>query len=283
MPRQPTKVGTLYIVGAPAGDPEDITPRALRILGEVVLVVADDVDHAQRLLAAHGLSTPLLASTNADLPPSALDDGDVAVLLEGWSPAPTGPGFQLVRAAIERGFAVVPVPGPCLPLTALVVSGLPADSFVFLGELPRESASRRDLMASVAIARRTLVALGSPHALPELLADLCGVLGDRPLVVVTASERATGVAWRGTLGDAPEDALAESGSELCVLVIGGAREPVERWDEERLQAEVQRRLEQGLSAREIGRALPAESGWPRRAIYRLAVQGAAVPPGVEPG
>jgi 16S rRNA (cytidine1402-2'-O)-methyltransferase len=283
MPCQPSKVGTLYIVGAPGGDPQDITPRALRILGEVVLVVADDVDRAQCLLAGYGLDTPLLASTNADLPLSALDGGDVAVLFEDWSPGPTGPSFQLVRAAIERGFAVVPVPGPCLPLTALVVSGLPADSFVFLGELPSQSAARRDLMASVAGERRTLVALESPDALPELLADLYGVLGDRPLVVVTASGEATGVAWRGTLGDAPGEALVEPGLELCVLVIGGAREPVERWDEERLRAEVRRCLDQGLSAREIGRALAAESGWSRRAIYRLAVRGAPFPAGEEPG
>jgi 16S rRNA (cytidine1402-2'-O)-methyltransferase len=283
VPRQSTKVATLYIVGAPAGDPEDITPRALRILGEVVLVVAEDVDHAQRLLAAHGLDTPRLASTHADRPPSALHGGDVALLLKGWSPAPTGPSFQLVRAAIEGGFAVVPVPGPCLPLTALVVSGLPADSFVFLGELPRESVSRRDLMASVATERRTLVVLGPPHALPALLADLSGVLGQRPLVLVTASEEATGVAWRGTLGDVPKEALVELGSEPLALVIGGAQEPVGRWDEERLRAEVQRCLEQGLRAREIGRALAAESGWPRRAIYRLAARGAPFPPGEAPG
>jgi 16S rRNA (cytidine1402-2'-O)-methyltransferase len=275
-------VGTLYIVGVPAGDPKDITPRALRILGEVVLVVTEAVDHAQRLLAAHGLDTPLLASTNADLPPSALQGGDVAVLLGGWSPGPTGPSFQLVRAAIEQGFAVVPIPGPCLPLTALVVSGLPADSFAFLGELPRESISRRDLMTSVAAERRTLVALGSPHALSELLADLREVLGDRPLALVTASGEATGVAWRGTLDDVPEEALVEPGSEPFALVIGGAREPVGRWDEERLRAEVRQCLEQGLSAREIGRALAAESGWPRRAIYRLAARGAPFPPGGEP-
>jgi 16S rRNA (cytidine1402-2'-O)-methyltransferase len=276
-------MGTLYIVGAPVGAPEDITPRARRLLGEVVLVVADDVDHAQRLLAGHGLDTPLLPSTNADLPLKALDGGDVAVLFEGWSPGPTGPSFQLVRTAIEQGFAVVPIPGPCLPLTALVVSGLPADSFVFLGQLPPQSASRRDLIAGVAGERRTLVALESPHALPELLADLSGAFGDRPLVVVTASGGATGVAWRGTLGDAPEEALVEPSLEPCVLVIGGAREPAERWDEERLRAEVQRCLEQGLSAREIGRALASESGWPRRAIYRLAVRGAPFPPGEEPG
>jgi 16S rRNA (cytidine1402-2'-O)-methyltransferase len=276
-------VGTLYIVGAPAGDPEDITPRALRILGEVVLVVADDVDHAQRLLASHGLDTPLRASTNADLSLRALEGGDVAVLLEGRLPSPTGPSFQLVRAAIERGCAVVPVPGPCLPLTALVVSGLPADSFVFLGELPPESASRRDLMAGVAAERRTLVALASPHLLPKLLTDLRGMFAERPLAVVTVSGGATGVAWRGTVGDASEEALVEPDSEPCVLVIGGARERAERWDEERLRAEVQRCLEQGMSAREIGPALAAESGWPRRAIYRLAARGAPFPRGEELG
>jgi 16S rRNA (cytidine1402-2'-O)-methyltransferase len=276
-------MGTLYIVGAPAGDPQDITRRALRLLGEVALVIADDVDHAQRLLADHGLDTPLLASTDADLPLRALDGGDVAVLIEGWSPGLTGPSFQLVRAAIEQGFAVVPVPGPCLSLAALVVSGMPADSFVFLGELPPQPASRRELMASLAAEHRTLVALGSPHALPELLADLRGVFGDRPLVVVTASGGATGVAWRGTLGDAPGEALGEPGPEPYVLIIGGARERAERWDEERLRAEVQRCLEQGLSAREIGPALAAESGWPRRAVYRLAARGAPFARGEEPG
>jgi 16S rRNA (cytidine1402-2'-O)-methyltransferase len=275
-------MGTLYIVGAPAGDPEDITPRALRLLAEVVLVVADDVDRAQSLLTDHGLDTPLLASTNVDLPLSALDGGDVAILSGGWSPGPTGPSFQLVRAAIGLGFAVMPVPGPCLPLTALVVSGLPADSFVFLGELPPQSASRRELMVSVVGERRTLVALEPQRASSELLADLHGVFGDRPLVVVTASEGVTGVVWRGTLGDALEEALVETGSEPCVLIIGGAREPAERWDEERLRAEVRRCVEQGLSAREIGRALVAESGWPRRAIYRLAVRGAPFPPDEEP-
>jgi 16S rRNA (cytidine1402-2'-O)-methyltransferase len=282
VPCQPTKVGTLYIVGAPAGDPEDFTARALRILGEVVLVITDDVDHAQRLLANCGLDTPLLASTNADLSPSVLNGGDVAILLEGWSPAPTGPSLQLVRAAIEQGLIVVPIPGPSLPLTALVISGLPADSFVYLGELPREPGARRDLMVSVAAERRTLVALASPRALPELMADLCEVFGDRPLALITASEGATGVAWRGTLGAVPEEALVELGSEACVLVIGGARGTAERWDEERLRAEVRRRVEQGLSAREIGRALAAESGWPRRAIYRLAARGAPFPPGGEP-
>jgi 16S rRNA (cytidine1402-2'-O)-methyltransferase len=276
-------VGTLYVVSAPAGDPQDITHRALRILREVVLVVADDVDLAQRLMAHHGLDTSLLTSTSSDLPLSALDGGDVAVLSGGWLPVPAAASFQLVLMAIERGFTVVVVPGPSLPLTALVVSGLPADSFVFLGELPLQPASRRDLLASVASDRRTLVALAPSPARPGLWADLYGVLGDRPLVVVTASDGATRVAWRGALGDAAEQALVEPGLGPYVLVIGGAREPVERWDEERLRAEVQQRLERGLNAREIGRTLAAESGWPRRAIYRLAVRDAPFPTGEEPG
>jgi 16S rRNA (cytidine1402-2'-O)-methyltransferase len=276
-------VGILYIVGAPAGDLHDITHRALRILGEVGLVVADDVDHAQRLMAHHGLDTPLLASTRSDLPLSALDDGDVAVLSEGRSPVLTAASNWLVLAAIERGFAVVPIPGPSLPLTALVVSGLPADSFVYLGELPSEPASRRDLLTSVAGERRTLVALASSDARPGLWADLLGVLGDRPLVLVMASEGATRVAWRGALGEAAEEAPGQPGSGPYALVIGGARELAERWDEERLRAEVRQRLGQGLSAREIGRELAGESGWPRRAIYRLAVRGAPFPAGEEPG
>ena len=142
------------MVGAPVGDVEDITHRALRILRDVVLVVADDVDHARRLLADHDIATPLTATDSLDAPLSALETDDIALFSTGWSPGPSGPGQLLIHAAIERDFPVVPIPGPTLPVTALVISGLPADSFVYLGELPQGPAARRGLLASVASERR---------------------------------------------------------------------------------------------------------------------------------
>jgi 16S rRNA (cytidine1402-2'-O)-methyltransferase len=284
-------VATLYVVGAPAGNPEDLTRRALRILREVTLVVADDVGHAQRLLAHHAITTRLLPVE--EMPPlEALAAGDVALLSSGWRPGCEGPAFDWVRAAIEQGLPVVPIPGPVESITALVLSGLPSDSFVYLGELPRPYSAHSTMLAAVAGERRTLVVLAAGPHLAALLADLHAELGERPLVVVASnastSPGQTEVAWRGALGDAP-GAFSEGAAgalpapDRCVLVIGGAREQVIRWDEDRLRAEIQELVAQGLGAKEISRRLGPgvgpDTGWSRREIYRLAVEVTGSGPG----
>jgi 16S rRNA (cytidine1402-2'-O)-methyltransferase len=267
-------VGTLYVVGAPAGHPDDITLRALRILREVVLVVAEDAGHAQRLLARHEIATPLAAASSVHALLDALRAGDVAILSVGWSSGPQGSGDQLIHSTIDHGFPIVPVPGPALPITALVISGLPADRLAYLGELPRAPSARHDLLASAASERRTLVVRESPHLLAGTLVDLCAALGDRSLVVVTASEQGIEVIWRGTLGTASEHLVDPPTHRPLVLVIGGARERPIPWDEDRLQAEIGALLDQGLGVKEISQQLTGESGWPRREIYRRAVEAA---------
>lgn len=262
-------MGTLYVVGAPPGDPDDITLRARRILAEVTLVGADDADQARRLLAHYDVATPV--AKVGDLW-EALDAGDAALLSQGWLPGPSDSSYQLICAAIERGFPVVPVPGPTLPVTALVISGLPADSFVYLGELPRDPSARRDLLALVAGERRSLVAIEWPDRLPGTLVDLVEALGDRSLAVVAASDTGIDVIWRGALGEAPAHLPSPPGQALCTLVVGVAREKADRWDCERLRAEIRACLERELGTKEISRQLAAESGWPRREVYRLAVE-----------
>lgn len=261
-------VGTLYVVGAPAGDPGDLDRRAQRILDQAILVVAEEVGPTQRLLAHYDIATPVV-SLLGDAPLQALATGDVALLVAGWKPAPSGLGHRLVCAAIEQGLPVVPIPGPALPLTALVISGLPADSFVYLGQLPEHRADCHDLLSSVASEPRTLLVVGPADRLAADLANLT-MLGERPCAIVTASETGTEVVWRGTLGQA----LQQAGEPMpgpYALVIGGASEQVTRWGEEQLLVEIQTLRTQGLVAKEIGRQLANESGWPRREIYRLAV------------
>jgi 16S rRNA (cytidine1402-2'-O)-methyltransferase len=243
----------------------------------VALVLADDVALAQGLWAHCGITTPLEAlpdparSAIADRVPRKLEQGDVAILTRGWSPGPIGPDYKFIRTAIEHGFSIVPVPGPNLPVTALVVSGLPADGFVYLGQLPRQPEERRALLASVAGERRTLVALAAPQCVTETVTNLDAALGDRPLAVVAPGQASENV-WRGTIGEGAEYLPGVPAQAPYVLVIGGARELVPRWDEARLRDEVQVCLEQGLGAKEISRELAVESGWPRREIYNLVVQ-----------
>lgn len=265
-------VATLYVVGVPAGEPDDITLRALRVLGEVSCVVADDVAQAQRFLDHYKLNTRLAGLGDVDALAAMLESGDLALLAEGWLLGPSLPSLALIRLAMQGGHSVVPVPGPSFPITALVVSGLPADSFVYLGELPRQPQVRDTLLSSARHERRSLVLLETPEHLHDQLTGLFEFMENRKLVVAAASDQGAQVVWQGTIRDALEHLPPCPSVGPLVLVIGGAKGQGVRWDEQRLHGEVQARLEQGLGAKEVSRQLAGESGWPRREVYRLAVE-----------
>jgi 16S rRNA (cytidine1402-2'-O)-methyltransferase len=263
-------VSTLYVVGAPEGDPADSTLRAVRILGQAAHVVTNDVVRARSLLNQYHIDTPL---SGAGVAAEIMDEGDIALLISGNSPSGAGPAQRLVQAAHERGLSVVPVPGPSLPITALVVSGLPADGFVYLGRLPSQTIERRHLLASVTSERRTLIIQEELAHLTSTLSDLSAALGNRPLCIMTASDTQNMAVYRGILSEASADPLDLPGDGPLVLIIGGHRRARARWSEEQIRAELRVRLEAGQPAKEIARSLAAESGWPRREIYRMAVDG----------
>jgi len=265
-------MGTLYVVGGPASGPDDATIRARRILGSVALVAAGDMPGAHQLLAGREIPAPVAPAARHDLVLQALARSDVALLLSGRSPTPDPDGQSLIGAALAGGFAVVPVPGPILPLTALVLSGLPADGFVYLGDLPHEAAARRALVVSMADEARTLVLLVAPGELPELVALLLGAWGDRPIALWPASPGVAEGAWRGTLDQALAAGPSLAG-QAWVLVAGGApRERGRPWDEDRLRGEIRACLERGMGVGQASRELAAASGWTRRDVYRLSVE-----------
>ncbi|MCL7454468.1 MAG: SAM-dependent methyltransferase [Anaerolineae bacterium] len=262
----------LYIVGVPAGDPDDLTLRARRTLREVACIIAGNVDTARLLLAHHGIETPLAAAGEVDSLLETVASGDVALLCDGWAFRPAGPAVQLIREATEQGVRVVPIPGPVLPVTALVLSGLPADSFVYLGTLPAGSSALEQALEPVIHEPRTLLAQIESDASGHMLRRLLELLGDRPMAVV-ASRAGSGLSvWRGLLVEAVEqlDDLPQMGS--CILVIGGIQEAPEPWDADRLWIQVEAYLRQGLGVKEISHRLSEESGWPRRDVYALALR-----------
>jgi 16S rRNA (cytidine1402-2'-O)-methyltransferase len=265
-------VGTLYIACQSAGEPDDIPFRMQRILGEVSLVVAVDPDCACRWLDRNKIPGTVAGTSSLASITSTLNGGDAALLLEGWLSCPSASEIAVIQAAIEGGHRVVALPGPSLPIAALVASGLPADSFVYLGELPAQPVERRSLLAQVAGERRTLLAIQSSQGLPELLNDLCGALGDRPLALAAASDRGLDEIWRGTFQNALDLEHGLAQQDRCVLVIGGARGPTARWDEERLRAGIRASLNRGLGVKATSRQLADESGWPRRDVYEMAVE-----------
>jgi 16S rRNA C1402 (ribose-2'-O) methylase RsmI len=257
-------VGTLYVVGVPASDPEDLTLRARRLLKETGHVVAEDVEGIRALLGHHGILAQAvgLAGDGAAVV-ALLEDGDVALAVRGW---PGKAGCQLVSAAAEGGHGVVAVPGPALPITALILSSLPADAFYYLGELPLEAEARRRWASSVTGEGNTLVVLASPP-LRDVLSCLYQQWGDRPLVIVPATVGESGTVWRGSLDEAAGEGGGWSQAERYALVVGGAEQEPERWDEQRLAAEIEVRLARGRRAKEISRRLAEDSGWTRRQVY----------------
>ena len=188
-------MGTLYVVGTPIGNLEDISPRALGVLRAVSLVASENPQRTQRLLARYEIQVPMMRYTDAyerkkqgrlEAVLAALEAGDVALVTEAGMPGLADPGYELLAAALERGVTVVPVPGPTALAAALSVAGVPAERFLFLGFLPRRGAARRALLAPAAARPLALVAYEAPHRLVEALADLEAVVGER--VVVAASE-----------------------------------------------------------------------------------------------
>jgi 16S rRNA (cytidine1402-2'-O)-methyltransferase len=271
-------VGTLYLVGTPIGNLEDITLRALRVLNEVALIAAEDTRRARILARRYEIESPItsyfegnkLAKLETVL--RALDAGDVALISEAGMPGLSDPGYELVRAAIERGYPVVPVPGPSAPVTALVVSGLPSDSFLYLGFLPRRQPERRRLLAEVAQEQRTLVVFEVRHRLRRSLADVEAVLGDRPLAVCRELTKLHEEVWRGTVREARDHLNAVEPRGEFTLVIGGAppQEHV-RWDEDRVRAALDELLAQGLSRPAAARRIAGASGWSRAEVYALGL------------
>jgi 16S rRNA (cytidine1402-2'-O)-methyltransferase len=201
-----------------------------------------------------------------------LQAGDAALLISPLSSGrPDDDSWYLVQAALERGFPVVPVPGPAPAVTALLLSGLPADSFLYLGWLPGDARERRALLNSVSGEPRTCIVLALPERLPAIFSDLLDLFGDRPLVAL-AFDKHPEDAWRGHTGEAIGYLLPRLAQSPYILIVGGAREEVALWQDDRVMSEIQACLERGLGAKETSQQLAAKSGWPRREIYRLAVE-----------
>ena len=271
-------MSTLYLIGTPIGNLEDITIRALRILKEVALIAAEDTRRARILARRYEIETPITSYfegnklTKMETVLRALDAGDVALISEAGMPGLSDPGYELVCTAIERGYRVVPVPGPSAPVTALVASGLPSDSFLYLGFLPRRPRDRRRLLADVAQEQRTLIAFETRHRLRKSLADIEAVLGDRPLAVCRELTKLHEEIWRGTISGARDHFAEVEPRGEFTLVIGGASQEHVRWEKARVRDALEELLAEGLARPAAARRVAAASGWSRGEVYGLGLQ-----------
>ena len=269
---------TLFIVPTPIGNLEDITLRALRVLREVALIAAEDTRTTRILLQHYDIHTPLISYhehnklTRLETIYEALSTGDVALVSDAGTPGISDPGYELIGLAIERGLRVEPLPGATAIIPALVASGLPTDGFIYLGFLPRKERALRDFLVGLAGERRTLVAYESPNRLLDTLVTIQQVLGERRLCVARELSKKFEEFQRGTVGEVLAHFREQPPRGEIVLLIAGVDEPaIVEWTAEQVTLALRERLDAGESLSSAARQVATESGWERRAIYKLGI------------
>ncbi len=229
------QAGVLYVVATPIGNMGDISARTREVLAAVSVVAAEDTRHSARLLRELGLERPLVSlhehnerSRAGELVGRLRAGESIALISDAGTPLISDPGYQLLRAALEAGIVVSPVPGPSAVIAALSASGLPSDRFCFEGFLPARAIARRRRLAGLAGEPRTLVIYEAPHRLAACLADLAQALGEsRRACVARELTKHFETFYRGGLGELAR--AAESDENMCrgelVILAEGTPEP----------------------------------------------------------
>ena len=270
-------MGTLYLVATPIGNLQDISARALQILSQVALIAAEDTRQTRKLLSHYQIHTPLLSYhehnklSRLSEVLAALSTGDLALVSDAGTPALNDPGYELVRAALDAGFQVSPIPGPSAPISALVASGLPTDAFLYLGYLPRKSSERKSLLGEISTLPYTLILLESPHRLISALKDLQDVLGDRRIAVARELTKMHEEVFRGCLSEAISHFAAGTvRGEITLVLAGSLGKSI--WKEEQVHQAISAALAAGFSPSQAASQISAQAGWSRRQIYDLITQ-----------
>ncbi len=273
------KPGTLYVVGTPIGNLEDMTFRAVRILQTVDMIAAEDTRHTGKLLQHFQVKTPQVSyhehnssSRIPELLEHLINDKAIALVSDAGIPSISDPGYELVKACIEAGITVVSIPGASAAITALSAAGLPTNRFVFEGFLSAKTQQRREHLESLQAEPRTLIFYESPHRLRETLQDLAEIWGsDRQIVLARELTKLYEEFWRGTIAEAIAHYNQRDPQGEYTLVVAGTPSSQIQLTEAQLKAELQQIISQGISRSQASRQLAKLTSLPRRQIYQLAL------------
>lgn len=267
--------GAIYLVATPLGNLEDITLRALRVLGEVDLIACEDTRHTGNLLKHFDISKPLLSfhehnetARASDIVERASRGEAIAVVSDAGMPGISDPGYRLVAEAIAAGVVVVPIPGPVALETALAASGLPTDSFRFGGFLPAKATQRRKALQALIDDTATLVFYEAPHRIVKTLEDVLEILGDRQVVIARELTKVHEEFLRGSVSDllATLDQRGAARGEITLLIgRGESPRPVEGTIADRVDAF----MSQGADRMDAVKQVAKERGLSKREVYRL--------------
>jgi 16S rRNA (cytidine1402-2'-O)-methyltransferase len=270
-------LSVLYLVATPIGNLEDVTLRALRVLGEVELVLAEDTRRSRVLLDRHGVDAKPI-SLHAHNEVARFDEvravldggGDVALISDAGTPLISDPGERLVAATIGAGHQVVPIPGASAVLSALAASGLRTTPFTFVGFLPRRSGECDRLLESLRDRSDTLVIFESPRRASKTLARMHAVFGDRAACVARELTKLHEEFARGTLSELSQQYAQGARGEFTIVVEGASSVKVSLPADE-LDDAIRALVADGQSSREISDRLASAAGLPKRDVYARVV------------
>ena len=276
-------LGTLYLVATPIGNLEDMTFRAVRILQEVDLIAAEDTRNSIKLLNHFDIKTPMTSYHEHNkyekakaLVGKLITGTNIAVITDAGTPGISDPGEELVKAAYEAGVRVVPVPGACAAVNALVASGLPTRRFAFEAFLPMEKKERRRILDSLVNETRTMIIYEAPHRLDKTLAELFSVLGNRRIAVCRELTKKHEQFFRTDLKTAATYYAENDAKGECILVIQGVTyeqleaEAVKQWEEMTILEHLQYYMNQRTDKKEATKQVAVDRKIPKREVYEVA-------------
>ena len=282
MKRDGAASGTLYLCATPIGNMEDMTYRAVRVLGEVPLIAAEDTRRTRQLLTRFGISTRMVSyheHNKAEKGPRLISwllaGNDLACVSDAGLPGVADPGAQLAADAVAAGVRVVPVPGANAALSALIASGLDATRFSFVGFLPRTKEKRRACLAEISGRTDTLIFYEAPHRLTETLQAILAALGNRPAVLARELTKKFEEFRRGSLAELLDGCMENPPRGEFVVVVGGAENAPKEASQAAPEdaAEIVRALTaQGMAKKEAMREAAKKTGLSRRDVYQAMLK-----------
>ena len=274
------KPGELFVVATPIGNMQDITLRALEVLGQVDLIAAEDTRHTGRLLAYHQIKGRFVSyheHNEAERTPELLNQlktgSSVALVSNAGTPVVSDPGYRLISAAVAGGINVIPVPGVAAVICALSVAGLPTDSFVFIGFPASRKARRLKQLEQLAREPRTIIFYQSPRRMLSFLKETIAVMGDRYGVLGREMTKLHEEFIRGRLSEIHSRLQARSSvkGECTLLVMG--RQETEDVSLATIRTEIVKRLEAANnSLRDLAKTIAKKYGLPKNQVYEQALK-----------
>ena len=272
--------GTLYLIATPIGNLEDMTYRAVRLLGEVDLIAAEDTRNSIKLHNHFDIKTPMTSYhehnkyEKAQVLVGKLQQGmDIAVITDAGTPGISDPGEEITKQCYEAGIKVVPVPGACAAVNALIASGQATRRFAFEAFLPMDKKERQAVLTELSRETRTMVVYEAPHRLKRTIQELLGALGDRSVTICREITKKHETFWKTTLKEAGDFYEGEEPKGECILVIEGlSREAVEkeaqsRWETMSIGEHLQMYIDQGVEKKEAMKLVAKDRGISKREVY----------------